>query len=158
MTIAAPVELARRPIGRKHPNVQSLGVLFWRHVLKTETCWEWSGGTNNGYGRFHHTSIGSVYAHRLAYEMVRGPIPDGLSIDHLCRNTRCVNPDHLEAVPIKENILRGTSPSAQHAIKTHCVAGHLFDDENTYRPARGGRECKACRKEAWERFKAKRKA
>lgn len=66
-------------------------------------------------------------AHRVAYELCIGPIPTGLTIDHLCRNTRCVNPKHLEAVTLRENILRGTGPTAHNAAKSACRRGHPFD-------------------------------
>ncbi len=87
-----------------------------------------------------------VYAHRAAYELYVGPIPEGLTIDHLCRNTLCVNPAHLEAVTMRENILRGTGPSAQAARKTHCLRGHPFDDGNTLFRATGKRVCRACQR------------
>ncbi|MFJ4777405.1 HNH endonuclease signature motif containing protein [Streptomyces sp. NPDC088762] len=72
------------------------------------------------------------YTHRIMYEQAKGPIPEGLQIDHLCRNRACANPEHLEAVTQKENILRGTGPSAQQARQTHCLNGHPFDEVNTY--------------------------
>lgn len=80
--------------------------------------------------------------HRLSYEVLRGPIPDGLTLDHLCRNPTCCNPDHLEPVTSKENIRRGTQGQWQ-AAKTHCVRGHAFTAENTYRPP--GKKERACR-------------
>src|SRR4051812_41530336 len=95
-------------------------------------CWEWQGTKNSeGYGRI------TVFrknrrAHRIAYEAFVGPIPDGLSLDHLCRNTSCVNPAHLEPLPIKENILRGNGPPAINARKTHCKKGHLLSEDNIY--------------------------
>lgn len=88
------------------------------------------------------------YAHRLAYEWAVGPIPPGAQIDHLCREPRCINPDHLEAVTQRENIVRGESPSAVNARKTHCLHGHEFTPENTYRrPDDGNRQCRACANE-----------
>ncbi len=87
-----------------------------------------------------------VYAHRWAFEQFKGPIADGLQIDHLCRVRHCVNPDHLEAVSQRANILRGEATSAQRARQTHCKRGHRFDLANTYiRPA-GHRNCRACRR------------
>jgi hypothetical protein len=117
-------------------------------------CWHWKANTlPTGYGRIGTND----YAHRVAYELLVGPIPDGLTIDHLCRNTSCVNPLHLEAVTLRENILRGTSPAAQQAKRTHCPQGHPLDDENTY-TWRGHRRCKACNREACRRAYAKRRA
>lgn len=102
----------------------------------------------NGYGEM---GIGRkvFLAHRVAYELFVGPIPDGMTLDHKCRERACVNPDHLEPVTNRENILRGISPSAQNAHATHCTQGHPFDDENTYsytwdRTGQKARICKAC--------------
>ena len=107
---------------------------------------------NTGYGRI---SVGGrqQMAHRVNYERERGPIPDGLVLDHLCRNRACINPDHLEAVTEQVNILRGVGPSAQHAAQTHCVNGHPFSIENTHL-YRGQRACRAC----WPIRKARRRA
>ncbi len=87
-------------------------------------CWIWSGNiARNGYGRY---GARGQYAHRVAYELLVGPIPEGLTIDHLCRVHACVNPKHLEPVPLKVNILRGTSPPALHARRGRCARGHEF--------------------------------
>jgi hypothetical protein len=99
-------------------------------------CLNWSGKKNaDGYGKW-----GSGVAHRKVYEIEKGAIPPGYWIDHLCRNRGCTNPDHLEAVPPRVNILR--SPFTQASInkaKTHCLRGHPFDEENTYvTPRRSG--------------------
>src|SRR5580698_2584776 len=85
---------------------------FWRLVEKTESCWNWKGGKTNGYGCFQIAKV-NFRAHRLAYELLRGPIPTGLHLDHLCRNRSCVNPDHLEPVTQRENTLRGEGIAAQ---------------------------------------------
>lgn len=92
----------------------------------------------NGYGR-----IQRQYVHRIAYEHAKGPIPPRLDIDHLCRVRNCINPDHLEAVTRRENLLRGETLTAWHAAKTHCIHGHEYTPENTGRTA-GGRFCRAC--------------
>lgn len=91
------------------PLAPSLGARFWAMVEKTEDCWHWKGAISDpGYGRI---SVGNRlrYAHRLSYELNVGPIPDGLSIDHLCRVRDCVRPDHLEAVTLAENTRREMS-------------------------------------------------
>lgn len=117
---------------------------FWTKVEKTETCWNWVGAKSSGYGTFR-IEEGMIKAHRYSYELVIGPIPEGLTLDHLCRNRSCVNPWHLEPVTNKVNSLRGIGVGAMHAQQTHCIAGHAFDDTNTYR-WRGGRFCRTCMK------------
>ncbi|MFD7016051.1 HNH endonuclease signature motif containing protein [Streptomyces sp. NPDC059928] len=81
----------------------------------------------------------------MAYELLVGPIPAGLHLDHLCRVRRCVNPAHLEAVTCAENLRRGTSFAAVNSAKTECVHGHPFDEENTYF-SRRQRDCRTCRR------------
>lgn len=121
---------------RKSPDI----VLFERRIQRTETCWVWNGHRNaQGYGSFTvwrplEGKTRTFVAHRYAYEVWRGPIPDGLQLDHLCRVRHCVNPDHLEAVTGKVNTLRGlNAPAAINARKTHCAKGHEFAPENTRR-------------------------
>jgi hypothetical protein len=110
-------------------------------------CVNFTGCINAlGYGQ-----IGSggkrgawVYAHRLGYELAKGPIPDGLVIDHLCRNRRCCNPDHLEVVTRGENVLRGMGASVRNAGKTHCPQGHPYDAGNTKHWMQDGRPVRRC--------------
>lgn len=118
---------------------------FWARVEKTPACWLWKGSLNQGYGQFAFRKK-IVRAHRFAYELLVGPIPDRLTLDHLCRVRACVNPDHLEPVTDRENILRGTGLSARNAARTHCKRGHLFDEANTYNNGRR-RRCRACKNE-----------
>ncbi len=132
---------------------------FWNKVEKTETCWLWAAYiSTNGYGYFNLDGR-PTQAHRVAFELTRGPIPDGLVTDHLCRVRHCVNPDHLEPVTHRENILRGDSPNAHNARKTHCIHGHPFNAENTYVRSNGNRMCRPClnrrRRETRARKKAK---
>lgn len=115
------------------------------HPEPNSGCWLWSGGeTGDGYGRFYNGTT-QVLAHRFAFEAHRGAIPPDKQIDHLCRIRCCVNPDHMEIVTGAENTLRGFSPSALCARKTHCVNGHEFTPENTLRgQGRRQRRCRTC--------------
>lgn len=127
--------------GRRWPDMETR---FWSQVRKTDGCWEWTGRLNtNGYGQ---TRVGDrrPHAHRVAYELVVGPIPTGLQLDHLCRNRACVRPDHLEPVTQTENVRRGVGFSGLNARKTHCIHGHEFTQENTRILVDGGRRCRTC--------------
>ena len=105
-------------------------------------CWLWTGPlTPNGYAQIQaHERRLSV--HRAIWQELVGPIPDGMEIDHLCKVRHCCNPDHLEPVTRHENIRR-SAVGANNRGKTHCPAGHPYDDTNTLR-RRGKRECRAC--------------
>ncbi len=137
---------------------------FWSKVNKSgpfwngTPCWEWTAGKDkDGYGRFSLKHGVGMLAHRLAYEWAKGPIPDGLQPDHLCRNPSCVNPEHLELVSVKVNVLRGVGLSAMNALKTHCPQGHPYDLFNTavYAGSRICREC--CRQKTRRRYAEGRK-
>lgn len=135
----------------------SLAARFWGKVHITADCWLWKGSRNpQGYGLIGtwktdglRTTVG---AHRVAYELVVGPIPDGLELDHLCRVRHCVHPGHLEAVSRLENMQRGSV-----ALQTHCKRGHLFDEANTYKKPNGTRKCRACVRILRARYPARRR-
>jgi hypothetical protein len=122
-----------------------------RYIPEPNTgCWLWIGmyGTG-GYGRFRMN--GKTYAaHRVSYEHFIGPIPEGLTIDHVlargCGNTSCVNPDHLEAVTSATNTMRGSSPTAKNARKLTCFAGHPFGGYNLRVTSDGVRVCRVCKR------------
>lgn len=96
----------------------------WARVRKTATCWFWVGSiANNGYGVIRRKGT-ETRAHRYFYKLLRGEIPKGLVLDHLCRNRACVRPDHLDPVTNVENVMRGINPPAVNARRTHCKEGH----------------------------------
>jgi hypothetical protein len=133
---------------------------FLRNIEKTDTCWIYTGTLSAGYGQFVARGR-RIVASRFAHELWLGPIPEGYQVDHVrargCRDTRCVNPAHLEAVTPVENLWRGTAPPAENRRKTECVRGHQFTPENTGRDRAGDRVCKACRR-MWNRKYRKRQA
>jgi len=120
-----------------------LGRLMTRVRLGTaDECWEWTGPLYNGYGRVKGKKRDEM-VHRVAYELLVGPVPNGLQLDHLCRNRGCVNPAHLEPVTNRVNVLRGVSPIARQARQTHCKRGHRLEAPTAY-VSRGRRICRTC--------------
>jgi hypothetical protein len=118
---------------------------FWEKVDASGDCWEWTAyQMPSGYGMFRPGgSRNQQMAHRFSWELLVGPIPDGYEVDHRCKNRGCVNPDHLQPVPPKVNLMRSEAWSARNARKTRCPAGHAYDKANT-RWYRGKRHCRAC--------------
>lgn len=125
---------------------------FWAKVDKTSGCWNWTGYVDKaGYGRFRFDGATRL-SHRVAYQLIIGQVPDGLQLDHLCRNRRCCNPTHLEPVTNHENSLRG-----ERATKSHCVHGHEYTPENTIREANGRRRCRTCYLDYQRRLRLRKK-
>ncbi len=127
---------------------------FWRYSERESDCWNWTHQrSSDGYPRLWDGAR-KVQAHRFSYEYFIGPIPNGLTIDHLCRNRGCVNPYHLEPVTIAENTRRGFSAAAMNARKTHCIRGHPFDSSNLLLKGKNSdgintRECRTCKQERY---------
>ncbi len=128
---------------------QDFATRFWSKVNKDgplwegTPCWLWTDHRRDGYGSIYGEDKRNQYAHRIAYTIIRGPIPEGLQIDHLCRVRHCVNPKHLEPVTAYENWRRGNGPAAINARRTHCKRGHPFTAENT-RMKQSSRVCRQC--------------
>jgi len=117
---------------------------FWSSVLAVENCWEWLGSRDGwGYGAFFADGR-YIGAHRYAYQLRRGDIPKGLTLDHLCRNKGCVNPDHLEPVTLRENVLRSENSASVNAKKVVCIHGHSDWLPRPSPPGRVWRYCRTC--------------
>jgi hypothetical protein len=134
-------------------------------VDRTTGCWKWTGTIlSRGYGQYYvgggQKNRIQLLAHRFAYEVLIGPIPSDLTIDHLCRNRACVNPLHMEVVTRGENVLRGIGTSAVNKRKKKCIHGHAFTDANTYRPPGNPnqRMCRECLRARDRANNAKRRA
>ena len=107
-------------------------------------CWLWKRYRDKvGYGKFRSNEETTTLVHRISYEHWNGKIPKGLTVDHLCRNTSCCNPNHLETVTLKENILRGSNMASMNSKKTHCINGHELSGDNL-RSLPGRRRCRTC--------------
>jgi len=134
-------------------------------VIQENGCWDWVGTKNSrGYGTMWDSGMPGrrIGAHRVGYERVKGPIPAGLTIDHLCRNPSCGNPDHLEAVTLMENIRRGNWPRAGPGQRTHCNYGHPLSGDNLYvetsraHPYKS-RRCRICQRANGKKKRSKRR-
>lgn len=122
-------------------------------------CWIWNGPTTKlGYVKCVAVAGFTQQPHRASYILANGSIPSGLDIDHLCRVPACVRPNHLEAVTHRENILRGVSPTAINARKTHCPQGHPYSGDNLRINTDGGRKCLICHNAKSRRWKLKQRA
>lgn len=138
----------------RDPILRDLPERFNSKIAVTSAgCWEWTASVERGgYGRYR---VGSKtrLAHRVSYEHLVGPIPDGLQLDHLCRNRRCVNPAHLEPVTCKENLMRGETEAARNAAKTHCKHGHELTAANVIVKRSVHRACRLCQLDSQARWK-----
>lgn len=146
-------DLEQATLEKLHKNIKHTEALF-----EGAPCWEWQMSCMKaGYGQLFVAGKNN-YTHRLMYQLMTGPIPEGLELDHLCRNRKCCNPAHLEAVTSKENTRRGQSNEASKN-KTHCKQGHEFTPENTRRhKSTGGRYCRTCMNARGKARKAKYRA
>lgn len=126
-------------------------------VVPITGCWLWMGViAPSGYAQtsaWDGTRNIGIRAHRVTYTEAKGPIADGMQIDHLCRNRWCVNPAHLEQVTQQENVSRGIGATATNGRKTHCNAGHPLSGDNLAIEASGARRCRACKFARWEERK-----
>ncbi|MBX9901445.1 MAG: HNH endonuclease [Burkholderiaceae bacterium] len=141
--------LGKRGPYQKQPyelRLQSANERLDSKLVPQGKCLIWTGLLGaKGYGRFRGPDNKKVFVHRFAYMRKHGSIPDGLVIDHLCRNRACCNPDHLEAVTNEENLRRGEVGSTNRQ-KTHCPQGHEYTPENTYTCSKGKRQCIICKR------------
>ena len=145
---------------------ESMRERFWRNVDRTigeAACWLWGAFISpNGYGQFSFQTGKAkdtrltVWAHRCSYLLTHGSIPDGLYLDHLCRNRSCVNPSHLQPVSARENLMRGDTKAANNMTKTHCPSGHAYTGDNL-RVFGGSRQCRTCVLMHGRKYDAKRR-
>lgn len=136
----------RKPTGKPSYGDPRLPARFWDKVrVELTGCWTWQAYvTASGYGQFYPTKNQPRRAHRVAYEVLVGPIPDGLQLDHLCRVRACCNPEHLEPVTHRVNTLRGVGFAARHAAATECPKGHPYSGSNLRIRPSGRRACREC--------------
>lgn len=127
---------------------------FWRKVAKGPSCWTWKASKDgNGYGMFKASR--GTRSHRWAYESLVGPIPEGLVLDHLCRNPSCVNPEHLEPVTNDENLSRGWGRRIKNGMAKGCINGHEYNELNTYTNPKGALVCRTCAADSRRRYQQK---
>lgn len=141
-----------------------------RYEVQGNGCWHWTGYVSpHGYGSFYKRAgvpkPETFLVHRVSHELHNGEIPEGYHVDHVCHNKdescregvnclhrRCINPEHLEAVPPRVNILRGRGPAADNSAKELCQEGHPLEGDNLYVEPSGGRICKTCRRVTHKKY------
>ena len=151
--------------GAKFPRSMSMSERVFASITKVDMgyateCWIWQRAKQGaGYGHLWSPMLRRTQlAHRVSYESANGPISDGLTLDHRCRNRACCNPDHLDPVTMAVNLMRGEGPSAINARKTMCPQGHSYDDEKNCRTNKsGGRHCRACQRIRASKIRAKKR-
>lgn len=135
-------------------NDEALAARFWAKVRKGDGCWEWQAClSRKGYGQFK-ISGRAQQAHRVSFILAGRDIPEGLGLDHLCRNKKCVRPDHLEAVTNRENVIRGDTVPGRNFRKTHCPYGHELTPENLVK-SRPYRRCLTCHRKSCREYMRK---
>lgn len=127
---------------------------FWGKVDKSGDCWMWTAYRNrDGYGVFGYDVDSKLLAHRASWLFEYGPIPDAMTVDHLCFQPGCVRPDHLRLLTLSEN-----ARNQRSALKSHCINGHEYTPENTYATPGGHRQCRECHRVRVRAYKAKKRA
>ena len=150
----------RGSLSKEQANLATWERVLDRTIAAPNNCMVFLGTPSTEYGRISDNGD-MLTACRVVYEALVGEIPYGLELDHLCRNRRCVNPNHLEPVTRGENVLRGEGACAKNARKTHCIHGHPFDEQNTYRYTYRGSEwrtCRICARKRHQEWKARKEA
>jgi len=135
-------------------NEEAVSRFSSKYIVSENGCWEWRGHTCKGYGGFSFQGK-EIQAHCFSYEYFKGPIPKGLHLDHLCRNRKCINPDHLEPVTPRENLRRGESPNWKTNREGRCKHGH--DMSNPKIRKNGTKTCRECANQRWRESYYRRK-